>query len=91
MLLRNVWIYPRDMKYGSTKTHSQYQEQFRLRGQQVMQAIIAQWRQAKVVIPYGPYVSDSRNPSLISQMLPCQNANMGGFFQAGTFSAAPAM
>jgi hypothetical protein len=26
--------YPRDMKYGSTKTLSQYQEQFRLRGQQ---------------------------------------------------------
>jgi hypothetical protein len=79
----NVWIYLRDMKYGSTKTLSQYQEQFRLRGQQVMHAIIAQWPQAKVII--GPYVSDSRIP----QMLLCQDANMSGFFQAGMFSAAP--
>jgi hypothetical protein len=85
----NVWIYPRDMKYGSTKTLSQYQEQFRLRGQQVMQAIIAQWPQAKVVITHGPYASDSRTPEWISQMLPCQDANMSGFFQAGMFSAAP--
>ena len=85
----NVWIYLRDMKYGSTKTLSQYHEQFRLRGQQVMQAIIAQWPQAKVIIPHRPYVSDSRIPSWISQMLPCQDANMSGFFQAGMFSAAP--
>ena len=85
----NVWIYPRDMKYGSTKTLSQYQEQFRLRGQQVMQAITAQWPQAKVIIPHRPYVSDSRIPLWISQMLPCQDANMSGFFQAGMFSAAP--
>jgi Fibronectin type III domain len=85
----NVWIYPRDIKYGSTKTLSQYQEQFRLRGQQVMQAIIAQWPQAKVIIPHGPYASDSRTPSWISQMLPCQDANMSGFFCAGMFSAAP--
>jgi hypothetical protein len=85
----NVWIYPRDVKYGSTKTLAQYQAQFRLRGQQVMQAIIAQWPQAKVIIPHGPYGSDSRTSSWISQMLPCQYANMSGFFYAGMFSAAP--
>ena len=79
------------MKYGSTKTLSQYQEQFRLRGKEVMQAIIAQWPQAKVVITHGPYASDSRTPERISQMLPCQDANMSGFFYAGMFSAAPAM
>jgi hypothetical protein len=45
--------------------------------------------QAKVIILHGPYVSDSRIPSWISQMLPCQDANMSGFFQADTFSAAP--
>jgi hypothetical protein len=84
-----VWIYPRDMKYGTTKTLAQYQAQFRLKGHQVMQAIIEQWPRAKIIFPHGPHVSDSRTPSWISQMLPCQDTNMSGFFFAGMFSAAP--
>ena len=41
------WRYPNDCKYASTKTASQYREQWRLGGTQVMQAIIAQRPRAK--------------------------------------------
>jgi hypothetical protein len=37
----HMWQYPGNCKYASTKTAAQYQEQWRLRGAQVMQAIIA--------------------------------------------------
>jgi hypothetical protein len=74
------WRYPNDCKYASTKTVSQYQEQWRLRGTQVMQAIIAQWPQAKIVFPIDPFYSSSRfgGPNWL-----------GGFFAMGMFAAAP--
>jgi len=34
----HMWQYPGNCKYASTKTASQYQEQWRLRGQQVAQS-----------------------------------------------------
>ena len=50
----HMWQYPNDCKYASSKTAAQYQEQWRLRGTQVMQAIIAQWPQAKILVTIGP-------------------------------------
>jgi len=75
-----MWQYPTDCKYGGTKTVSQYQEQWRLRGNQVMAAVIAQWPAAKILITIDPWKSssDRGDPSWL-----------GGFFAMGMFAAAP--
>ena len=74
------WTYPNDCKYASTKTASQYREQWRLRGTQVMQAIIAQWPNAKILVTVDPFYSSSKYgyPDWL-----------GGFFAVGMFAAAP--
>jgi hypothetical protein len=74
------WQYPNGCKYASIKTASQYREQWRLRGTQVMQAIIAQWPNAKILVTLDPFRSAS----------PYGNLNrLEGFFSVGMFAAAP--
>jgi hypothetical protein len=62
-----VWHYPASMKYASTKTLSEYEAQFQLRGQQVMTAIIAQWPTCRIIHTHGPYFSESRTPAYVTQ------------------------
>jgi len=86
----SVWNYPGDVKYGSTKTLNQYQEQFRLRGNQVIQAILAQWPSAKIIHAHSPYVSVSQTPGyLSSDDSNCNPSDMRGWFFAGMLAAAP--
>lgn len=85
-----VWHYPADMKYASTETLAEYQTQFQLRGQQVMNAILAQWPACRIVHAHGPYFSESRTPLYVT----LSNGNglssdLRGDFFSGMFAAAP--
>jgi hypothetical protein len=86
-----MWNYPGDVKYRS-KTLSQYQEQYRLRGHQVMQAIIAKWPAARIVHTHGPYASMSVTPkSVTMDQISGSNNDLRGYFFAGMLSAAPGL
>lgn len=81
------WQYPDDVVYAGTKTVSEYQEQWRLRGTQVMQAIIAEWPQAKIVVLIGPNRSVTAVPA--GAMFQGDPNWLGGYFFMGLFAAAP--
>ena len=81
------WQYPSNCRYASTKTASQYREQWRLRGKQVMQAIIAQWPQAKILVTIGPNRSVRAVPP--AAMFNGDPNWMGGYFFMGLFAGAP--
>jgi hypothetical protein len=84
-----MWTYPSAVKYQS-KTLSQYQEQYRLRGEQVMQAIIAQWPAARMVHTHGPYTSLSATPHSVSMdQVYCSDNSLRGYFFAGMLAVAP--
>ena len=86
-----MWQYPGSCKYGSSKTLSQYQEQYRLRGNQLMQAILSIWPAAKIVHAHGPYESDSRTPQQVDDGAFGGGTDswLAGYFFAGMFAAAP--
>jgi hypothetical protein len=81
------WQYPNDCKYARIKTASQYREQWRLRGTQVMQAIIAHWPQAKILVTIGPNRSIKAVPA--GAMFNGHPNWMGGYFLMGLFAGAP--
>lgn len=81
------WQYPGHCKYANTKTAAQYREQWRLRGTQVMQAIIAQWPQAKILVTLGPNRSVTAVPA--GAMFNGDPNWMGGYFFMGLFAGAP--
>jgi hypothetical protein len=84
-----MWLYPDNVKYSSTKTLSQYQEQYRLRGQQVMQAMLAQWPNIKVIHAHQAAESESRTPKTVDSQFYGVDAWLAGYFFAGMFAAAP--
>jgi hypothetical protein len=71
---------------------SQYQEQYRLRGTEVMQAILAQWPTCKIAHTHYPYESDSRTPQQVDAGVFRGGADnyLAGYFFCGKFAAAPA-
>jgi len=86
-----MWDYPQSCKYGSTKTLSQYQEQYRLRGTEVMQVILAQWPTCKIVHTHGPSESDSRTAQQVDAGAFRGGADnhLAGYFFCGMSAAAP--
>jgi len=83
----HIWQYPANCKYASTKTASQYQQQWRLRGQQVAQAILAQWPTFKMMHLIGPNRSVHNVPA--GAMFQGDPDWMGGYFFMGMFAGAP--
>jgi hypothetical protein len=57
-----MFNYPQDVKNASTYTLAQYIAEARLRGQQVMQAMVAKFPNIKVMTLHGPYVSEPLAP-----------------------------
>jgi hypothetical protein len=60
-----VFNYPDDCKYASTKSLLEYQNQARLRGSQIMAAMIAEFPDIQVLFLHGPYVSWPNVPSYV--------------------------
>jgi hypothetical protein len=79
--------YPDAVDYSATKTLAQYQTQVRLRGKQVMAAMIAQFPNIEIFVPHGPYWSE---PKFNQQFLPnptYSDGQLAGSFFAGIVEA----
>lgn len=55
--------YPTNCKYAATKTLVEYQTQARLRGKQIMAAMVEQFPAIVVITFHGPYISEPKAPS----------------------------
>jgi hypothetical protein len=65
-----------------------YQEQFRQRGADVMNAITSVWANAEVVSLHGPYVSDPTTPQSVRlDQVGASEEDMRGYFFAGMLGA----
>jgi len=68
-------------KYAATKSLAEYQVQARLRGKQVMEAMVAQFADIAVITLHGPYVSEPAAPvSLQFPQWQSGNELLGPFF-----------
>lgn len=85
-----MWNYPGECKYGLRNSLSQYQEQYRLRGQQVMEAIRAAWPAVRIIHAHSPCESESRTPASIT-IGQCigTDTDLAGYFFAGMLSVSP--
>jgi hypothetical protein len=81
------WQYPTDVVYAGSKTAAEYQEQWRLRGAQTMQAIIAEWPQGQIVFPVGPWRSVSATPA--GAPFGGSPNWLGGYFFMGMWAVSP--
>lgn len=52
-------------RYASTKSLQEYQDQARLRGRNVMEAMVAQFPEIVVLTLHGPYISEPRAPATL--------------------------
>jgi hypothetical protein len=57
--------YPAGAKYYATKTLDDYRAQMRLRGQQVMAAMVAVFPNIAVITLHGPYISEPSAPAAL--------------------------
>jgi PEP-CTERM motif len=65
-----------------------YQEQFRQRGADVMNAVQSVWKNAEVINLHGPYVSEPTTPQAIRlDQVGASAEDMRGFFFAGMLAA----
>jgi hypothetical protein len=73
--------YGSHLKYYSTKSFSEYQAQARLRGKQLMEAMVAEYPDVVLLTLHGPYISEPDAPSGL-QFPQWQSGNelMGPFF-----------
>jgi hypothetical protein len=73
--------YPAGAHYSGSKSLADYQAQARLRGSQVMQAMVAQFPDIAVITLHGPYISElSAPPSLGFPQWQSGNNLLGAFF-----------
>lgn len=72
--------YPSGTRYGGVKPLAEYQEQARLRGRQVMEAMVAQFPEIVVLTLHGPYISDPQAPSPLFPQWQSSNELLGPFF-----------
>jgi len=56
-----TWLWPGDFRYPQ-RSLREYRDQMRLRGRQVMQAMVAEFPSIVVLTFHGPYVSDPHTP-----------------------------
>ena len=49
-----VWNYPDDVLYGATISLEEYRAKARERGRQLMEALVSEWPQARVIAAHGP-------------------------------------
>jgi hypothetical protein len=76
----DTWFdYPDDCKYKS-KTLAEYQNQVRLRGKQIMEAMVAEYPEIVVVHFHGPYISESKGPDIIYNIPKIYVELLGPFF-----------
>ena len=84
---RLLWNYPDDCS-DKTKSLAQYQEQARLRGNQVMQAMISEHPTLVLLAAHGPYASFSGTPESVKRsQTSWDKEEMRGPFSVGMIEA----
>ncbi|HVR82959.1 MAG TPA: hypothetical protein VMU54_01525 [Planctomycetota bacterium] len=71
--------YPLGVEYPTLNLRA-YQEQARLRGRQVMEAMVAQFPEIVVISLHGPYISEPKAPAPLFPQWSSTNQLMGPFF-----------
>jgi hypothetical protein len=71
--------YPLGVEYPNLNLRA-YQEQARLRGRQVMEAMVAQFPDIVVISLHGPYISEPKAPAPLFPQWSTTNQLMGPFF-----------
>lgn len=71
--------YPKGVRHPE-KSLAEYQEQARLRGREVMRAMVAAYPEITVILLHGPYVSEPRAPAPLFPQLQSSNELHGPFF-----------
>lgn len=71
--------YPEQSKY-TNKSLKEYQDQTRLRGKQVMEAIISEYPNIHIVVLHGPYISEPKTPDPLYNWVHASNELKGPFF-----------
>jgi hypothetical protein len=73
--------YASTLKYFSSKTKAEYETQARLRGKQIMEAMVAQFPDIVFMTLHGPYISEPDAPSALKfPQWQSSNELMGPFF-----------
>jgi len=75
------WHYPREVRYPE-RSRGEYQDHMRLRGQQIMEAVCAEFPDITFVVYFGPYVSEPKTPEgvILRQSGRDYNDLRGSFF-----------
>lgn len=81
--------YPAGVAYPR-RTLPEYQEQARLRGKQVLQAMSAVYPEITVVMLHGPYISEPKAPHPLFPSWEGSNRLLGPFFAGAVDGAGPA-
>jgi hypothetical protein len=71
--------YPKGVRHPE-KSLAEYREQARLRGREVMQAMVAQFPEITVLLLHGPYISEPRAPAPLFPQVQSSNELHGPFF-----------
>ena len=71
--------YPDDVKYKN-KSLQEYQDQVRLRGREIMQAVSTEFPNIKIITFHGPYISEPQTPEWIIGSWPLYHELKGPFF-----------
>jgi len=71
--------YPKGVRHPE-KSLADYQDRARLRGREVMQAMVAQFPEITILLLHGPYISEPRAPAPLFPQLQSNNELHGPFF-----------
>ncbi len=81
------WTYPTNVAHAGSHTLAAYQAEWRARGVDTMNAILAEWPAARVVHTLGP--NRSVNTAPFSGAFSGSASWLGGYFFTGMFEASP--
>jgi hypothetical protein len=74
------WAWYSKQKYAGSKSLSEYQAQTRLRGKQIMQALLAENPNISIMMLHGPYISETKAPAPLFPQFQSSNELFGPFF-----------
>jgi uncharacterized protein (TIGR03437 family) len=74
------WSQSNSLRYAHSKSLEDYENQARLRGRQIMEAITDEFSEAAIIVLHGPYVSVPAKPTRLFRNLHFANELKGAFF-----------
>lgn len=88
-----IWNYPQNVLHADSHSIEQYRVQMRLRGKQIMTAMISEFPDVQFMSAHGPYWSEPQAYVVIrsvADQLPANTGNLAGAFLSGFVAASVA-